>query len=32
MLIVESSPTALLDRFAAYQPPVRSRWVGSGET
>lgn len=32
MLIVESSPTALLDRFAAYQPPVLSRWVGSGET
>jgi uncharacterized protein (TIGR00730 family) len=32
MLVVESEPTALLDRFAAYTPPSLPKWVGLGET
>lgn len=32
MLVVESSPTALLDRFSVYAPPALPKWVGRGET
>lgn len=32
MAVVESDPAALLDRFAAYQPPALPKWVGRGET
>lgn len=27
MLMIESSPAALLDRYAAYQPPTVSKWI-----
>jgi hypothetical protein len=29
MLAIESEPQALLTRFAAYQPPTRSKWTAS---
>jgi len=32
LLIVEHEPTALLDRFASYQPPGIQKWLISGET
>jgi len=32
MLVVESEPTALLDRFSTYIPPSVPKWVGLGET
>ncbi len=32
MLIVESAPAALLDRFATYSPPAMPKWVGRGQT
>ncbi|THF54876.1 LOG family protein [Pseudothauera rhizosphaerae] len=32
MLVVENDPAALLDRFAAYEPPTLPKWVGRGET
>ncbi len=32
MLVVESEPAALLERFAAYAPPPLPKWVGSGQT
>lgn len=32
MLIVESEPIRLLDRFAAYEQPPTPKWVGRGET
>lgn len=32
MAVVESDPAALLDCFAAYQPPALPKWVGRGET
>src|SRR5664279_280319 len=32
MLVVESEPAALLDRFASYTPPALPKWVGLGET
>jgi uncharacterized protein (TIGR00730 family) len=32
MLVVESAPAALLDRFASYAPPALPRWVGRDET
>lgn len=32
MLIVESDPHMLLDRYARYQPPAVPKWVGRGET
>lgn len=32
LLIVEPEPTALLDRFASYQPPGIQKWLVSGET
>jgi len=31
MLMVESSPAALLDRYAAYQPPTVSKWITEGK-
>ena len=31
MLLVETSPHALLDRFAAYEPPVVTKWIRAGE-
>lgn len=31
MLVVESEPAALLERFAAYAPPPLPKWVGSGQ-
>jgi uncharacterized protein (TIGR00730 family) len=31
MLMVESDPEALLDRFAQYTPPTVEKWVGKGE-
>ena len=31
MLIVESQPAALLDRYAAYTPPTVSKWINPGE-
>ena len=27
MLAIESTPAALLDRYAAYQPPTVSKWI-----
>ena len=30
MVIVEAEPTALLDRFAAYEPPDVVKWVNAG--
>jgi uncharacterized protein (TIGR00730 family) len=32
MLIVETNPDALLDRFSHYQAPTIKHWVGKGET
>ena len=32
MLIVETDPAVLLDRFASYTPPVQPKWVGRDET
>lgn len=32
MLMVESEPEALLERYASYQPPAVKHWVGKGET
>lgn len=32
MLVVESTASALLDRFASYVPPPLPRWVDHGET
>ena len=32
MLLVEREPAALLDRFAAYVPPVVQKWVERGDT
>lgn len=32
MLVVEADPTALLDRFASYTPPMLPKWVGRDET
>ena len=32
MLIVETDPAALLDRFAGYAPPALPKWVGRDET
>jgi uncharacterized protein (TIGR00730 family) len=32
MLIVESDPKVLLDRFSSYSPPVVKKWVQEGET
>ncbi len=32
MLIVESDPAALLDRFACYSPPALPKWLGPGKT
>ena len=32
MLMVESSPNALLDRYVNYQPPAVEHWVGKDET
>lgn len=29
MLVIESDPCALLDRFAAYTPPTVSKWISS---
>lgn len=31
MLIVESDPEVLLERFSAYQPPAQPKWVKSDE-
>lgn len=32
MLIVETDPNALLDRYAAYQPPVVKQWLDKDQT
>ena len=32
MLVVETDPVALLDRFASYTPPALPKWVGRDET
>lgn len=32
ILMVESRPDALLDRYLSYQPPAVERWVGKDET
>jgi uncharacterized protein (TIGR00730 family) len=32
MLIVETNPDALLDRYVYYQPPAVRHWVGKDET
>jgi uncharacterized protein (TIGR00730 family) len=32
MLVVETAPSALLDRFVSYSPPAVPKWVGLGET
>lgn len=32
MLVVESDPAALLDRFAAYAPPALPKWLERSET
>ena len=32
MLVVETDPVALLDRFASYSPPALPKWVGRDET
>lgn len=32
MLIVETNPDALLDRYADYKPPAVKHWVGKDET
>lgn len=31
MLLVDSDPGRLLDRFAAYRPPQVSKWIAAGE-
>ncbi len=32
MLVVESDPAALLERFARYTPPAVPKWLGPGKT
>ena len=32
MIMIESRPAALLDRFAGYQPPRVRKWIGPEET
>lgn len=32
MLLVESDPGRLLERFAGYRPPVVEKWIRAGET
>lgn len=32
MLVVESDPDRLLDRFGAYEPPNVTKWIGRAET
>jgi len=32
VLVVEQDPVALLDRFAAYQPPSVQKWLAAGES
>ena len=32
MLMVETTPAALLDRYALYQPPAVKHWLGLDET
>ncbi len=32
MLVVESNPAVLLDRFARYAPPALPKWLGPGKT
>jgi uncharacterized protein (TIGR00730 family) len=32
MLIVDSAPETLLDRFASYEPPTIQKWIGQTET
>lgn len=32
MLVVESEPVALLDRFATYTPPTQPKWAGMDRT
>jgi predicted Rossmann-fold nucleotide-binding protein len=32
LLIVETNPEVLLDRYANYQPPAVRHWVGKDET
>lgn len=32
MLVVESAPDALLERFARYTPPPMPKWLAAGET
>ncbi|THF62787.1 TIGR00730 family Rossman fold protein [Pseudothauera nasutitermitis] len=32
MLVVESDPVRLLERYAAYQPPALAKWVERGQT
>jgi len=32
ILMVESEPEAMLERFLAYEPPVLTRWVSESET
>ncbi len=32
MVLIDDSPTRLLDRFEAYTPPEVPRWIASGET
>ena len=32
MLVVESDPDRLLDRFARYDAPVVPKWIGRDET
>ena len=31
MLLVESDPVRLLERFATYEPPAVEKWIGRGE-
>lgn len=32
LLIVETNPDVLLDRYISYQPPTVKHWIGKGET
>ena len=32
MLVVDADPDRLLDRFAAYTPPVVTKWIGADQT
>jgi uncharacterized protein (TIGR00730 family) len=32
MLVVDADPDRLLDRFAAYTPPVVTKWIGGDQT